>query len=125
MDLCARCKKRMAVVFVSRLENGKVINEGICLKCARELGIKPINELMDKMGLTEEDMDRMDEEMENMLSIAEDCEFDEDESDDGQEGRAPAFDLKKMFGAFPVNASYLDNKAEKESDSDSEKKDRK
>ena len=48
MEMCARCKKRVAVVFVSRLENGQTINEGICLKCARELGIKPVNDIIEK-----------------------------------------------------------------------------
>ena len=64
MVLCARCKKRVAVVFVSRIENGETINEGICLKCARELGIKPVNDIIEKMGLSEEDLDNMDSEME-------------------------------------------------------------
>ena len=70
MELCARCKKRVAVVFVSRLENGKTVYEGICLKCARELGIKPVNDIIEKMGITDDDLDQMDAEMENMLSMS-------------------------------------------------------
>ena len=69
MEMCARCKKRVAVVFVSRLENGQTVNEGICLKCARELGIKPVNDIIEKMGITDDDLEQMDAEMENMLSI--------------------------------------------------------
>ena len=47
--LCSRCKKRVAVVFMTRMENGKTINEGLCLQCAKELGIGPVNELMEKI----------------------------------------------------------------------------
>lgn len=103
MEMCARCKKRVAVVFVSRLENGQTINEGICLKCARELGIKPIDDIIKKMGISEEDLDQMDAEMENMLEMSDFDENNECLDDDSGEGRAPAFDIKKMFGAFSVN----------------------
>ena len=42
--MCSRCKKRVAVVFMTRMENGQTVNEGLCLQCARELGIGPVNE---------------------------------------------------------------------------------
>ena len=45
--LCSRCKKRMAVVFITRMEGDKSVNEGLCLKCAKELNIKPVTDLMD------------------------------------------------------------------------------
>ncbi len=88
MELCSRCKKRVAVVFITRIENNQTINEGICLKCARELGIKPINNIMENMGISDEDLDNMDMEMEALM---------EGESQDGV-GAAPALDLKKLFG---------------------------
>ena len=44
--LCSRCKKNIAVIFITKIENGKTINEGLCLKCARELGIKPVDDIM-------------------------------------------------------------------------------
>ena len=47
MPICARCKKNMAVVFITKSENGKTVNEGLCLKCAKELGIKPVTDLLD------------------------------------------------------------------------------
>ena len=50
--LCSRCKKNVAVVFISKLDGEKTINEGLCLKCAKELGIQPVNEMMEKMGIT-------------------------------------------------------------------------
>ena len=52
MDImCSRCKKRVAVVFMTRLDGGKTVNEGLCLRCAKELGLKPVSDLMDKMGI--------------------------------------------------------------------------
>ncbi len=61
--ICTRCKKRMAVVFVTRMEGDKTINEGLCLKCAKELGIKPVSDMMEKMGMTEEDLDNFEEQL--------------------------------------------------------------
>ena len=66
MRVCARCKKRPAVIFITRMEQNETINEGICLKCAKELGIKPVDDIMQKMGITEEDIERMDMEMSEM-----------------------------------------------------------
>ena len=67
MEMCARCKKRVAVIFISRMEGDKTTNEGICIKCAKELGIKPVNDIIKNMGLSDEDLDRMDGEMENLF----------------------------------------------------------
>ena len=55
--LCSRCKKNVAVVFIAKMENGKMVNEGLCLKCAKELGIKPVNDIMEKMGITDEELE--------------------------------------------------------------------
>ena len=55
--MCSRCHKRMAVIYMTRMENGKTINEGLCLQCAKELGIGPVNELMEKMGITDEELE--------------------------------------------------------------------
>ena len=54
---CSRCKKNIAVIFITKLENGKTVNEGLCLKCARELGLKPVDDMMQRMGLSDEDID--------------------------------------------------------------------
>ncbi len=64
--LCKRCNKRMAVVFVSRMEKDAQVNEGYCLKCAKELGIQQVDQIIKNMGLTDEDLDAMSEEMENL-----------------------------------------------------------
>lgn len=93
MPLCSRCHKNVAVVFISKMEEGSTSNEGYCLKCAKELGLKPIDSLMRQMGITEDDLDQLTDEMTNMHSLmntenddAEDEEIDPDEDDaDGQD----------------------------------------
>ena len=68
MDMmCSRCKKRLAVVFMTRLEGDKTINEGLCLKCAKEMGLKPVSDLMDKMGITDDDLENMSDQMMDMF----------------------------------------------------------
>ena len=61
--LCVKCKKNVAVVFITRLENGVSRNEGYCLKCARKLGIPQIEEAVKQMGISEEDLDLISDEM--------------------------------------------------------------
>ena len=92
MVMCSRCHKRAAVVFMTKLENGKRINEGVCITCAKELGL-PLDNLlgdyMSKMGITSEQIAAMEEEMADML-VSEDGE-------DNENGTVPAIDLKNMF----------------------------
>ena len=59
--LCTRCKKRQAVVFVQRLENGKPVQEGYCLTCARELHIQPVDDLMKRFNMTDDQLASMEE----------------------------------------------------------------
>lgn len=96
MQLCSRCHKRMAVVFITHLVDGKQVNEGICIKCAKELGIAPVNDMIEKMGLGEEDLERMEMEMEGMLEAAGE---ENPDSDDNSAGRTPPIDFKKIFGS--------------------------
>lgn len=87
---CVRCKKRMAVVFISRLENGKTINEGLCLKCAKEMGIKPVDDIMQKMGITEDDIDNISNEISEVM---------EQNGEDFMPGGAASFPfLENLFG---------------------------
>lgn len=68
MDMmCSRCKKRLAVVFMTRMEGDKTINEGLCLRCAKEMGLKPVSDLMDKMGITDDDLENMSDQMMDMF----------------------------------------------------------
>ena len=69
--LCVRCKKRTAVVFVQRMEGGKPIQEGYCLTCAREMHIQPVDDLMKRFGMSDQDLENMEERMTSFLEEAE------------------------------------------------------
>ena len=101
--MCSRCGKNVAVIFITKLENGVSKNEGLCLKCARELGIKPIDDMMKKMGITDEDLDNLTNEMMSAFGGAEGMEGlmnqpggDGDEEDDGRTATFPF--LNQLFG---------------------------
>ena len=102
--LCSRCGKNPAVVFITRLEAGQQKNEGLCIKCARELHIKPVDDIMNKMGISDDDLDMISEEMKNALSGVEDLanlgdaegESDSGEDDDGKTATFPF--LNRLFG---------------------------
>ena len=96
MQMCSRCHQRVAVVFISRLEDGKTVNEGICLKCARELGIKPVNDMLEKMGISEEDFDRMSADLGSMFGGQGNLPSELDKENE-EDGGAPAIDLPKLF----------------------------
>ena len=68
--LCTRCKKRQAVVFVQRLENGKPVQEGYCLTCARELHIQPVDDLMKRFNMTDDQLASMEEHMADLMQQA-------------------------------------------------------
>ena len=68
--LCARCKKNPAVIFVTKIEHGDTTNEGFCLKCAKDLNIKPVQDIIKKMGLTDEDLDNLTDEMIEAMAAA-------------------------------------------------------
>ena len=93
LKLCGRCNKRPAVIFMTRIEGDKSVNEGLCIKCAKELGIKPISDFLDKMGLTEEELEAMSEEVQNFAANNSLSPVD----DDNDETRAPAIDIKSLF----------------------------
>ena len=63
MPLCSRCHKNVAVVFITKLDEGQSTNQGYCLKCARELGLKPLDGIMQQMGISDDDLDHLSEEM--------------------------------------------------------------
>ncbi len=93
---CDRCKKRQAVVYITRLENDKKINEGLCLVCAQELGIKPVEDMLKRMGMTEEDIQNMSGEMSELFGP--DGEFGlVSQEENGIDGGAPAIDFGKML----------------------------
>ena len=93
--MCTKCKKNVAVVFITKMENGVTMNEGYCLRCARSLGIPQINDAVKQMGISEEDLDLLSDEMSSMFGQrdTEDCEDDETDS---QTATFPL--LSQLFG---------------------------
>ena len=101
--LCTRCKKNVAVIFVTKIENGETKNEGLCLKCARELGIKPVDDMMKKMGISDDDLESISNEMMSAFGGAEGFDAlsgsDGPGDDDDDDGRTATFPfLNKLFG---------------------------
>ena len=103
--LCSRCKKNLAVVFITKIDGGKTVNDGLCLKCAKEMGIKPVDDMIERMGLSEDDLENLNGEMteamnglESLLSQGHDAEDgSEDDEADSQTATFPF--LNKLFGA--------------------------
>jgi ATP-dependent Clp protease ATP-binding subunit ClpA len=90
------------VVFITKIENGVAKNEGLCLKCAKEMGMKPVDDIMKKMGITDEDLEGMTNEM--MSVLGENDEPEENENDDELEGQTTTFPfLNKLFGTADRN----------------------
>ena len=65
--VCIRCQKRPAIIFIQRMDNGQMKQEGYCLHCARELHIKPVDDLMKQFGMSDQDLDNMENRMESMM----------------------------------------------------------
>ena len=107
--MCSRCGKNVAVIFITRIEAGQTKNEGLCLKCARELHIKPVDDVINKMGISDEDLDSLSGDMMNALSGVEDImptDEDESEDDDGKTATFPF--LNRLFGG-PAAAGGAQN----------------
>ena len=92
--MCVKCKKNVAVVFITKMENGNTLNEGYCLKCARSLGIPQIDQVVKQMGISEDDLDMLSDEMSSMFG-----QNDSEEEDDSPERRTATFPLlNQLFG---------------------------
>ncbi len=99
--MCAKCRKSIAVVFVTKIENGVTLNEGYCLKCARSLGIPQIDAAVKQMGISEEDLDALSDEMVSMFGQKDDSGEDEDDI----ESRTATFPLlNQLFGSANLPA---------------------
>ena len=106
-QLCSRCKKNIAVVFITRQENGQNVNEGLCLKCAKNLGLPQVDEMMRRMGITDEDLDNISNEMMGAFGGAENLEgltdADDPAGDDEEDGKTATFPfLSRFFGGSPA-----------------------
>ena len=118
-QLCSRCKKNIAVVFITRQENGQNVNEGLCLKCAKNLGLPQVDEMMRRMGITDEDLDNISNEMMGAFGGAENLEGltdadDPDADNEDEDGKTATFPfLSRFFGGNPA-ASDAQNSGEAE-----------
>ena len=112
--LCSRCKKNVAVIFITRIENGESHNEGLCLRCARELHIKPVDEMMEKLGISDADLDNLTGDVAEMLGSMgmlggdgaadadPDAADDDTDEDDGKTATFPF--LNRLFNQNPPSA---------------------
>ena len=106
-SICSRCGKNPAVVFITKIEGNQTKSEGLCLKCARELHIKPVDDILTKMGISDEDLDNLSGEMMNAMSGVEelmgmDPEETSETDEDGKTATFPFFG--KLLDAFRPNS---------------------
>ncbi len=116
MKLCSKCKKRPAVVFMSNPLDPNGETEGLCLVCAKELGIKPVQDMLKSMNISDDDLEQMSEQFLDLMPENEDGDFENDADGDGFDlGTAPAIPfIKNLFGGNQNSENKTeDNKEEK------------
>jgi len=99
--LCSRCNKNQAVIFITKLEGDKQTNEGLCLACAKAMGIAPINKFVEQMGINDEDISALNDELNVMLEGMEGEEGLPELEMGVEEGSSPMSAFAKLFGNFP------------------------
>ena len=95
--MCTKCKKNIAVVFITKVDNGVTLNEGYCLKCARSLGIPQIDQAVRQMGISEDDLDMLSDEMSSMFGQKDTSDETDDDEIDSQTATFPL--LNQLFGS--------------------------
>ncbi len=110
MELCSICHKRPPVVYINKVENSKVTTEGICLKCAREIKIPQVEQIIRDLGLSEEDIDQMSPEF-DLDSLP------DNEASDIETGKAPPIDIKKLFGQLGSGIAEIERRNSQPRDS--------
>ncbi|MBR5445452.1 MAG: ATP-dependent Clp protease ATP-binding subunit, partial [Clostridia bacterium] len=117
MTMCARCHKRVAVIFLTKLENGETKSEGLCLKCAKELGIKPIDDVLAQTGLDDEAIERLNGEMDTFMEA---MGGEMPQNGDEPQTRTPFLNFEKLMNQGAQNGGEKKEprrkKAEKEDD---------
>lgn len=117
MKLCYKCGKRPAVVFITEMnQNGVATSsepKGLCLVCAKEAGIQPINEMLEKMNISDEDIEQMSDQFMDIMSMG------DENGEDDYLGAAPAFPIGNLFGGFP--SEMPSNKSDSKSSAGDEK----
>ena len=122
MVMCSKCHKRVAVVFVTKIENGNKLSEGLCIRCAKEMGVPVDNMLgnvMNQFGISADELESMEDGLNSMMVAP-------SENDDMEDGGAPAIDIPKLFGNadLPANPQMPSQKGKKKeaSSADGQKK---
>ena len=131
--LCSRCKKNVAVIFVTKIEEGKTVSDGLCLRCAKDMGLKPVDDIMKRMGLSEEDLENLNNEMLDTFQGMEGMMLpgqEDEEEDEENESRTATFPfLNKLFSGrqeeMPANPAPAGKQAEKSDKHDRNQKKRK
>ncbi len=107
--LCSRCKKNVAVVFISKMDGERTINEGLCLKCAKELGLPQVDDMMKRMGISDEDLETLSQEMMQAMTGVENIEDlpgGDEAGDEEEEGKTATFPfLNRLFSGGDVSRS--------------------
>ena len=114
--MCSKCNQRPAVIFIQRVENGQTTPEGLCLKCAMEMNVGPIKQMMESMGITEEEVDAVTEQMDAVMDGIDEGSF--------ENGGAPTFPFMQNFMGLSNNGSEIEDAEEGEVDTPSEEKKR-
>ncbi len=94
-QLCSKCKKNVAVIFITKVENGQTTNEGLCLKCAKELGIKQVDDIVQRMGISDDDLEALSGEM---MSLMQQPDTDDDDDDEVGSRTATFPHMNRLFG---------------------------
>ncbi len=103
---CSRCKKRPAVIFISKIIDGKTVPEGLCLNCAMEMNIGPIKQMMDSMGITEDDVEALSDQFTQMFP-------DDDEDGSFESGGSPTLPfLQGLLGDIRNGMTVRNEKAD-------------
>ena len=119
LKLCSKCKKRPAVIFLSDPNNGGT-PQGLCLSCAKELNIKPVDDMLQKMNITDENIDQISDQFMEIMSM------DGMDGEDFELGGAPAFPfLNNIFGGAPFETENAEPETEEEKGKEKSKKDKK
>ena len=102
----------MAVLFITKIENNETKNEGLCLKCAKELGIPQVDSVLSGMGITDEDFEAMENDLQSLMDMGDesaDEDMDEEEEAEPGESRTPSLDFAKLFNHFPFANGFSKN----------------
>lgn len=119
--LCTKCKKNIAVVFITKVEGGVTMNEGYCLKCARSLGIPQIDAAVKQMGFSDDDLEVLSDEMSSMF--AQNAGQDDDDEADGRTATFPM--LNQLMGNMPGENLPANNQPVEEPKDGEKKKNKK